>query len=35
MISGTKRNWAALLMLVAGVSLASVPPASAQTVPAD
>jgi hypothetical protein len=35
MISGTKRNWAALLMLVAGVSLASVPPAGAQTVPAD
>jgi hypothetical protein len=35
MISGTKRNWAALLMLVAGVSLASVLPAGAQTVPAD
>jgi hypothetical protein len=35
MISGTKRNWAALLMLVAGVSLAPVPPAGAQAVPAD
>jgi hypothetical protein len=35
MISGTKRNWAALLMLVAGVSMAWLPPAGAQTVPAD